>query len=162
MAQLVLKLSVISVVCGAAMSISPEGGYKNICRILCTSILILCILSSLQEHRIVDYTDMSRYIEHARQSFLENTGEIEKNLTKQVMTARLEEYILEKAHGEGIDDLSVCVEVRLNDENIWLPACVELSGIYTQAQKRSLSEIIHKDLGISTDEQYWLDKAQDE
>ena len=43
------ELCAVSLLCGAALSILPEGGVKRVAEILCTASLILTVISPIRE-----------------------------------------------------------------------------------------------------------------
>ena len=66
--QSIRQLCALSLLCGAALSILPEGGVKRVSEVVCTASLIIAIVSPLKA------LDMDAYaLESARRHELESS-----------------------------------------------------------------------------------------
>ena len=141
MYQGIRELCAVSLLCGAALSILPEGGVKRVAEILCTASLILAVISPLKE------LDMDAYALQGQEA-----GE---RLNRLVIEQAYEAYILDKAKELNIELSGAEVEVQWSLEGFWMPWGVELSSGCGQEDRQKLSGILESDLGIPYERQRW-------
>ncbi len=108
MSGAIREICALSILCGAAMSIMPEGGAKRVAGILTAAILLTAILTPL---RSID---------------LESYALLAERLNRAVIEREYETYIMDKANEMGIDIKEADVEVQWSTEKVWLPysACI--------------------------------------
>ncbi len=153
--QSIRQLCALSLLCGAALSILPEGGVKRVAEVVCTASLIIAIVSPLKA------LDMDTYaLESARRHDLESTltadaKAAEQRLNRLVIEQEYEAYIMDKALELGLEGLAVDVEVQWSLEGLWMPYGASISGVCSQTGKEQLSALMAADLGIPYERQRW-------
>ena len=153
--QSIRQLCALSLLCGAALSILPEGGVKRVAEVVCTASLIIAIVSPLKA------LDMDTYaLESARRHDLESSltadaKAAEQRLNRLVIEQEYEAYIMDKALELGLEGLAVDVEVQWSLDGLWMPYAVSLSGDCSQSGKEQLAALMTADLGIPYERQRW-------
>jgi len=155
MNDIVLQLCVLSIVCGFMMYLLPEGGCKTIGRVLCTSVLIICILEPVIEFDFESYALQSALLHETEAAFSANAKERRDNLNKTVIEQEYREYILDKANESGISEFDVKICSRWDEHEIWVPYSAEIGGSFSIEQKKELEAIIRDELGIPEERQIW-------
>ncbi len=150
-----LQLCALSVSCGAILCIIPDGGCRNVSRILCTAVLIICILEPLVEFDFDTYAVQSALVREHESAFAAEAKGIQDELTRSVIEQRYEEYILDKALELGISDIELKISTVWDVHEIWVPYSIELSGAWDKTQRGKLETIIRDDLGIPVERQFW-------
>ena len=148
-------LCAVSLLCGAALSILPEGGVKRVAEILCTASLILAVLSPIKELDLETYAMENARLRELEASFAQNGQEAGERLERLVIEGEYETYIMDKAGELGIDGLKTDVEVQWSLEGFWIPYGVELSGECSDESREQLGRIMVSDLGIPYERQRW-------
>ena len=143
-------LCAVSLLCGSALSILPEGGVKRVAEILCTASLILAVLSPIKEHAMENAR-----LRELEASIAQNGQEAGERLERLVIEGEYETYIMDKAGELGIDGLKTDVEVQWSLEGFWIPYGVELSGECSDESREQLGRIMVSDLGIPYERQRW-------
>ena len=146
--QSIRQLCALSLLCGAALSILPEGGVKRVAEVVCTASLIIAIVSPLKA------------LESARRHDLESSltadaKAAEQRLNRLVIEQEYEAYIMDKALELGLEGLAVDVEVQWSLEGLWMPYGASISGVCSQTGKEQLSALMAADLGIPYERQRW-------
>lgn len=151
------QLCALSVFCGLAMSLAPEGSVKKAGGLCCT---VLLLLSVLQGVRSVDSgafaLELQRYRELG-QAFSEQAQTKEDRFNRLVIESECEEYILNRAASLGAEDLRAEVSARWDMEGFWVPETAVLRGSIGDGERETLSQWIAADLGIAAEEQEWID-----
>lgn len=148
-------LCALSVLCGLALSLAPEGGVKRMMSLCSAVLLMLSMLSLIRDFDIGAYSlEMARYRELGREISAE--GEDSRaRLQRAVIENECEQYILHRAESMEIRALEASVTARWDSTGCWLPISVELSGNVSEADRETLAEWIETDLGIGKDKQSW-------
>lgn len=149
------QLCAISMLCGAALSILPEGGVKRVAEILCTASLILAILSPIRELDIETYALGSAKLRQMEASLSQEGQEAGERLNRIVIEQEYETYIMDKAAELGINYLTADVEVQWSLEGLWIPYGVQVDSDCSESSRNSLSRILVSDLGIPYERQRW-------
>ena len=95
--QSIRQLCALSLLCGAALSVLPEGGVKRVAEVVCTASLIVALVSPLKA------LDMGTYaLESAKRHELETALTVgaeaaEQRLNRLVIEQEYEAYIMDKA-----------------------------------------------------------------
>lgn len=150
------RLCALSILCGAALSISPEGSAKRVMNIVCAAALLCAVIQPLAGMDFSEYALELARTEQRRGEFLENSGEINDRLNRLVIQGKYEAYIMDKAAEFGIPMTAVRVEVRWNAEGLWVPD----SAKYTcsgcgETEKTALVQTVEAELGIPAERQQW-------
>ncbi len=148
-------LCAVSLLCGAALSILPEGGVKRVAEILCTASLILAVLSPLKELDMDSYALESARLHELESELARQGQEAGDRLNRLVIEQEYEAYIMDKAGELGIEDLAVDVEVQWSLEGFWMPWGAELNSGCDQESRERLSRLLASDLGIPYERQRW-------
>lgn len=148
-------LCAVSLLCGAALSILPEGGVKRVAEILCTASLILAVLSPIRELDFETYAVKNARLHELEASIAQNGQEAGERLERLVIEGEYETYIMDKAGELGIDNLKTDVEVQWSLDGFWIPYGVALSAECDDESREKLSYILVSDLGIPYERQRW-------
>jgi stage III sporulation protein AF len=148
-------LCVLSVICGAALSIIPDGGVKRVAEITCSAGLIVAILSPIKELDINDYAIESAKLMEMENQLSANAQAVEDRLNRLVIESEYETYIMDKANELEISLSEVEVEAQWSLEGLWMPYEVSIRGEYTDGEKSKMSAVISADLGIPYERQRW-------
>lgn len=148
-------LCAMSLLCGAAMSISPEGSVKKVMSILCAAVLIMSVLTPLKEMDFSSYALELAKLEEREQSLQAEGEEINSRLNRLVIQSQYEAYIMDKATKLGLSVETVKVGVEWSTEGLWVPKTAEIKCAGDERLKKTLGEIITSELGIAPERQYW-------
>lgn len=148
-------LCAMSLLCGAAMSISPEGSVKKIMSVLCAAALIMSVLMPLKSFDYASYALELAKLQEREQDLQTNGEEINSRLNRLVIQSEYQAYIMDKAEKLGLKAERVKVGVEWSTEGLWVPASAEIDCSGEEKLKKSLSEIISSELGIPPEKQYW-------
>lgn len=151
----VRALCLTSVVCGAALSITPEGGAKKVAEILCAAILTVALLSPFKAFRFEDYALQSAKLHEAERQIIKGAEEAESRLNRLVIEQECISYIDSKAKELGIEQMNAVMEMRWDLEEIWVPWAVEIEAECSREQRENMSEMISAELGIPEERQRW-------
>ena len=150
------QLCVLSVLCGAAMSLTPEGGVRRVMSILCMLILACSLLTALRSLDFDAYAlELARYREQ-EQRFLTDNSEKNARLNRLVIEQECGTYILDKARSIGLELQSVAVELEWSGEGFWVPRAAQIAYRGEERQRRVMESLIAGDLGIPTERQIWV------
>lgn len=153
MFQLVKQLCSISLLCGAVFALTPEGNIKKIMQIVFTLALVSMVIVPLSDFSLEQYSlEITSYKEREKE-FLNKSKELEKNLNRQVIEQKCEEYIMDKAKELGLRIDEIKVNTHWDSGGFWMPDNVEINHGYSMA----LSEYIETELGVPTELQQWND-----
>lgn len=154
-AELIRQICALSIFCGAAMSLTPEGGVKRILAILCTAALMVTVLGALRSIDYEDYAlEISRYREQEK-SFLEQSTEMNERLNRLVIEEEYETYIMDKAREYGLAVERAEVDLRWSTDGLWVPESADIVCRATEEQRSLLTGIIQAELGIAAEKQRW-------
>lgn len=152
------QLCLMSVLCGAAMSLSPNGGVKKIMSVLCTAVLALSIINPIKG---IDFSSLSLETAelHEREAELSLKGsEINDRLNRLVIQSEYEAYIMDKAAELGLRAESAKVEAQWSSDGLWVPYSAEIVFSGEEKESSKLCDIIEAELGIPAERQYWSEK----
>lgn len=154
-ASCIRQLCALSILCGAAMSLAPEGSVKRVMGVLCSVALILAAIQPLKGLDLSQYAlELAKY-EEREAEFLESGEDMNEMLNRLVIQQGYESYIMDKAAELGIEIQSLSVGVQWNLDGLWVPDSVELHVQSSGESQRKLSGIIEAELGIPAERQYW-------
>lgn len=153
--QGIRQLCAISLLCGAALSMLPEGGVKRVAEIVCTASLILAVVSPLKELDMRDYALETAKLHELETELAAGAEAAGERLNRLVIEQEYEAYILDKAGELGMIGLEAEVEAQWSLDGLWMPWGAELKGECTAEDKKRLSSLIEADLGIPYERQRW-------
>ena len=151
----ILQLCVISMLCGAVLSIVPEGGIKRVTGILCTAVLTIAVLSPLAELDMDIYALESAKLKELEETLLNDSKKAEEKLNRLYIQQEYEEYIKDKAQELGINEPEVSVLVQWNPDGVWVPYSAQLHVHCNKKQADELGRIILDELGVPYERQLW-------
>ena len=147
MAALLKRLCVLSVFCGAARQLAPEGSARKGLELACSVALLACALSGFRELDLTQFTlETARYHER-EQEFLTQSEQTRDALYRRVIEAEYAAYIEDRAAQLGLT-LTVSVTAQWSLEGLWLPYTVTLTGEAEEQARASLARAIEAELGI--------------
>ena len=153
--QGIRQLCALSLLCGAALSILPEGGVKRVAEVACTASLILALISPLKSLDMELYALESAKRHELESALTQDAEAAQQRLNRLVIEQEYEAYIMDKALELGQEDLVVDVEVQWSLDGLWMPYAASLSGECSQSGKERLSALMAADLGIPYERQRW-------
>ena len=155
MSEALRQLCGLSLFCGIALGIMPEGGVKKAASIACTVVLIMTVLLPLGALDLSEYSlELAKYREMGEQ--LEEKGsEARDSMSRTVIERECEAYIMDKAEVLGIELTAVKVRAFWSSEGVWVPESAEIRSACTESERKRLSDVIFAELGIAADDQEW-------
>ena len=153
--QSIRQLCAMALLCGAALSILPEGGVKRVAEVVCTASLILAIVSPLKSLDMEGYALESAKRHELEAALTDEAEDARRRLNRLVIEQEYEAYIMDKAHELGQEELVVDVEVQWSLEGRWMPYGATLRGVCSQTVKERLSALMAAELGIPYERQRW-------
>ena len=152
----VRQICAISVFCGIALSLMPEGSVKKATGICCALLLMISALSAFRSFDGAAYAlELTRYREMGH-ALADETEEHRERIERLAVEREYADYIRQQAAVIGIGDLSVEVRTRWDTAGIWVPESVRLKGSCPEKQRKKLQELIAADLGIEKTHQEWI------
>lgn len=149
------QLCILSVFCGAALSVTPEGSVKKIAEIVCAVILILTVIVPLRNFDYESYAlELAKYNDR-EQTLLTDGSNAQERLNRLVIQSEYASYIMDKAKETGIGNAEVEVEAQWDTDGLWVPYSVKFRGAYTESQQKELCSRITAELGIPKERQQW-------
>ena len=155
MSNSVLQLCVLAVVCGAIMSVTPEGGAKKVSQLLSTVILLTAIVAFVGSIDFQEYAQQAASMEEIEKNYAKDFAESEKELKHLIIESRCREYILDKAEENGSWIYTIDFEFRNSEDSVFYPYSVEITGVWGPLQKKELTAVISSELGIPSERQQW-------
>ena len=150
------QLCAVSIFCGAAINITPEGGVRRIMQLLCTAALTMAILSPIKEIDFDIYALETARLREAEAAINESAERIDDRLSRAVIEEQCEEYILDKAEELGANVSGVSVQAQWNLDGLWVPYSVKIDTPDISSAKSALEGVIQNDLGIPAERQMWM------
>lgn len=155
MEQGIRALCALSILCGAAGLMVPEGSGRRAMGFVCTLVLLSAVVLNLRTLDWEEYALDAALIRKREEEFLQQAEENRKLLDRLVIEREYEEYILTAAREMGIELQDLDVGVQWNLDGLWVPHDVHLIGEWTDAERTALSERLEADLGIPDSRQTW-------
>ena len=155
MTEALRQLCGLSLFCGIALGLMPEGGVKQAASIACTVVLVMTVLLPLGTLDVAQYSlELAKDRERGEQ--LEERGDaVRDSMSRTVIEQECEAYIMDKAEAMGITVDTVKVRAFWNSEGVWVPESAEIRSACTERERKRLSDVIFADLGIPAEKQEW-------
>lgn len=154
-AAAIRQLCALSILCGVAMSITPEGSVKRIMSIVCSVVLISAAVEPITRIDFDVYSlELAKYSERESQ-LISRSEDMNDRLNRLVIEAEYESYILDKANKLSISEISADVTAYWSVEGFWVPETVEIICRCDEQQQRLLADTIEAELGIPAERQQW-------
>ncbi len=156
MRGVIAQLCALSVFCGLALSLTPEGSVKRATALCCSVLLTLCLLTAAKDFDYGSYAlELSRYRELGET--LRGDAEARtQRLNRLAVAQECEAYIQKQAAALGAPELRAAVGLRWSTEGFWVPDSAVLTGRIAEDARERLSALIAAELGIGEEEQEWL------
>lgn len=156
MSGLIRQLCALSVLCGVALLLTPEGSGRRALAVCCSVLLSLSVLTAFGSFDFDAYSlELARYRDMG-DSLADEAEERSRRLNKTLIMRQLEEYIRTQAEELGMSGLRAEPSVRWSTEGFWVPESVRLTGDFDAEREKRLREIIAADLGIPAEKQEWV------
>ena len=149
------SLCLLSIFCGAALSISPEGSVKRIMNILVSAILLTLVILPFKEFDYPGYALFEGKLRQHEKELAESSEQINDRLNRLVIEEEYGAYIMDKAAELHMSISELKVNVYWSTEGLWLPQSVSIKYDGDQAERSRLEGIISAELGIAPERQYW-------
>jgi len=148
--QYIVGVTAAAMLCGAALSLCPEGSAKELLRLLGGMVLILCLLRPLTGGMV---SLEIPGLDPGQGEWIAAEGEKEaREALADIIKSKTEAYILDKA---AALEASVEVEVTLDQGSPPLPQDVVIRGGVSPYARGRLERILSSELGITKEHQQW-------
>ena len=145
------EVCALSVFCGLAMSIMPEGSVKRVAGVLCTAALLITVLTPLRDFDIDSYALLLAKYKEEEAALTARGEEINERLNRLVIEQEYEAYIMDKAAEKNVAVKEAEVEAQWSTEGY----TAEISSDAPPSQRAMLTEAIKTDLGIPEERITW-------
>lgn len=144
-----------SMICAAAMALTPSGRTKGVLKLVCGLVLVIAMIEPLMKGGLDSLSlDISEYRRQADE--ITGSAEIKENgLSRTIIEDELGAYILDKAAELGIPMEAVAVALQWGESGCWYPYEVRLTGRPQLREKELLEGCIEAELGVPRQRQYW-------
>lgn len=151
---MIKNVCVISVICGAAEYLCPEGLVRTIMKIICSAAVIVTMLSGFTEINSKEYAvDMAKY-RAMQDEILQNGEDKREELDRLVIASECEAYIKDKAVQYGAVISQIDVSLEWSREGVWVP-CSLRGCAYDEESRTIAAQIAETELGIACENQEW-------
>ena len=155
MRDCVRELCVLSIFCGAALSLCPEGGGKKVLQILETAVLLAVILNGIGRMDFSPYAVELAKLHEKEDELAEDSQEIRNRLDRLVIEEEYRAYVEGRAEAIGVYPEEIRVRTRWNKDGLWVPDS-SLIRLNTATIPEALSRVLAGELGIPTERQEWI------
>ena len=156
MKNTIVQICALSVFCGVALCLTPEGSVKKAANLCCLLLLLATLLTAFRSLDYDEYAlNLARYREMGS-ALADDAQERKERLNRQIMELKYEEYIRQQALTLGIKDPRAEVTVRWDTAGVWVPGSVRLSGDCAPDLREKLESLITAELGIDGSLQEWV------
>ena len=157
MKSFISQICALSVFCGIALCLTPEGSVKRMTSLCC---MLLIMISALSAFRSFDYAayslELARYRDLGRDLSSKATDGGQR-YERMLIEQECADYIQRQAASVGITETNVQVAARWDTAGVWVPESVRLRGSFTNDQRNRLQELIAAELGIDEMHQEWIE-----
>ena len=155
MRDCVREICILSIFCGAVISLCPECGVKKILCVLETVVLMANILNAFRNMDMSVYSvQLARFHEREKE-LLQEADDIRDRLDRLVIEDEYASYVERKAETAGVFPDEVVIQARWSKEGLWIPASSRIC-IRTEKEREQLSRILEGELGIPAERQEWV------
>lgn len=149
------ELCMVSLLCGAALSVCPEGGTKRLMRVLESMVLLAVLANHIAELDLGSYRIETARLHERQQEIIQGAEARTNRLDKLVIEEEYRTYIEKRAEAAGLLPKRIQIRTRWSKEGLWVPesSCIWVSD---GQSTRELSIILSGDLGIPVEQQEWI------
>ena len=151
----VRELCVLSIFCGAALSLIPEGGVKKVLRILETTVLLAVIIQGIGKLDLAPYTLQLAKLRETERELTEDSEKLKNRLDRLVIEEEYASYLEKKAEAAGIVVSEIRIQARWSKDGLWIPDFSRIH-ILSEAGQEELGRILWGELGIPPERQEWI------
>ena len=158
MAEMLRRVCFLSVAFAIASTLTDDEGVGHILKILCTALLLICILQPVKEIDFESFAlDMAEY--RAREAqLIEEGGKMSGEMNRAIIEKEYASYIEEKAKELNIRTGDVRVKTKWDTAGIWVPQEASAEFESDGSMKlRTLKKTVTAQLGIPEERQTWID-----
>lgn len=149
-----LSIIAAAVICAIINTLfANKTGYGGLIKLLCGIFLTVTIVAPWKRFRFDSFTAFKDELSNAANIAVDNGVEYSKQAVCEIIKAKTEAYILDKASSMG---MNIDVEVTLNNADLPLPQKVTIQGAVSPYAKERLSKCIVNELDIPEDELIWI------
>ena len=138
-----LGITAAAILAALAEGMMPEGGVKQVGKLVCGLMLVTAVLRPLGRVEVTDLAPLLAYDEQQSQVLQEEAD----GRMKAIIEEELSAYSMDKAAQLGV----VCwiqVVCRLDGEGVFLPVSAEISGVPQGQGRQLVTEFLCADLGL--------------
>lgn len=155
MSGVIREICALSILCGVAMSITPEGGVKRVMGILSSAVLLIAILTPVRQFDFESYAlELAKY-KNSEAALSARGVDINERLNRLVIEDEYQAYIMDKARKTSIEVKEADVEVQWSTEGVWVPYSAEIISDAPPEMRGKLTEAIRSELGIPEERVTW-------
>ncbi len=162
MRETIQELCVLSVFCGAALRLAPEGAVRRVTSVLCTAVLLLCVLGGIRALDFDSYALEQGILREQEQRFRIAAEESRQRLDRLVIEQELQTYIQNKAEQRGLRILELETGLTWRTEGLWIPHALSVSYAGPHEQAERLAEELEAELGVPRERQRWSEYGADQ
>ncbi|MBR5094657.1 MAG: hypothetical protein IK095_06140 [Oscillospiraceae bacterium] len=141
------QLCLLSIFCGAAQSLAPEGSGKRMLSLACSVVLLVCAVGGLRSVDLSSLQTEARSYREQEERFLQESEKLRESAQQSVIARACETYIWDKARELGLELEQVEVSVCLRDDGTWLPQRVTIRSKYAPEELQQLCDAIDDAFG---------------
>ena len=155
MEEMIRRVCLLSAAFGIASTLTDDRGTKHIMKILCTCIMLICVLEPVKQIDFDSFSlDMAKY-RALENEMLRNGDEMNARMNREVIENEYAAYIVEKARELGITVNNADVKTKWDTEGIWAPYETYIEYENNGWEADSLKKLIKLRLGIPEERQIW-------
>lgn len=155
MEKLIRALCALSIFCGAAQSLAPEGRGKKAMGFVCAVVILACVVNAVKSLDPEEYALEIALQRERKEAFLRESTQARQSLERMVIEGECEAYILDTAGRLQLPLQRAEVRAKWSLEGLWVPYSVKLEGALDGEQRKRLSDVIETELGIPGQRQEW-------
>ena len=154
-----LGITGAAILAALADGLMPEGGVKQVGRLVCGLVLLAAVLRPLGSVKVTDLSGQWEYDGQQLQQYKQQLQEgVDENM-KAVIEEQLAAYSMDKAAQLGIHcQIEVCCE--LGEDGVFFPACAQISGVIQPEERQTLEQMMMEDLGLSAKKLVFREEGQ--
>ena len=157
METLIRQICGLSILCGAALSLAPDGMARKAMSFVCSVVLLGCVLSGVRQLDWQEYAVETAVYREREEELLRRSSEVRDALDRRVIEAEYCAYVLQEAERMGLAASDAQVNVSWSTEGVWVPASVRIQGVDDPQKREQLSQLLQAELGIPKERQEWIE-----
>ena len=155
MQSAIRSLVSLSFISGAALFLCPEGGIRQILRILCAALFASAILTPLGGFHYEVMSQEEARFERAAAEISMKADTAEDRLKQMILRENCERYIVDRGQEHGLKITKAEVELKPDEGGQWLPYKVTVEALGEKTEAEEFRALIYEELGIPMERQVW-------